>query len=109
MKSKPMMLAILVITTAGCGSKKSSDDAATTTTDSTQYTALKTIMAAKCSGSGCHSAGGTQTATWYSSEAAFKADLTSIQSQVASGTMPKSTSGFVLTTDEKAKFAADPK
>lgn len=106
MKSQVVGFAILAITAVGCG-KKSSDDTPAAA-DSSQYTALKTIMAAKCAGSGCHSSGGTYAAAWYSSEASFKTSLTTIQGKVSSGDMPKKDSGFTLTTDEKAKFAAYP-
>lgn len=98
-------MAVILLSVVSCGNK-SSDDTAAATADSPEYTALKTIMVEKCAGSGCHSSAGVKSATWYSSETAFKANLTSIQSQVSSGTMPKSGSGFILSADEKAKFAA---
>lgn len=103
MKSQVLALAVLAIAAAGCG-KKSSDDTAVAA-DSTQYTALKAIMVTSCSGAACHSVGGAKAADWYSSETSFKANLTSIQSNVASGAMPKT---GTLTAAEKAKFAAYP-
>lgn len=96
---------VLTMAIASCGSKKSSDDA-TTTTDSAEYTAIKTIMAAKCSGGSCHPS--NSKTDWYNTESAFKTNLATIQGRVAgtiSPTMPP-TGYTALTTDEKAKFAA---
>ncbi len=91
-----LLIFLSLLSMSACGDK-SSDPAAPVAADSAQFTALKTIMNDNCAS--CH------TTAWVSSEASFKASLTSIQSQVASGKMPPAK---VLTSDEKAKFASYP-
>lgn len=98
------ILAIMMIflSAVSCGKKSSSDD--TAVTESADFTALKAIMVTKCGS--CHGSSGAQSATWYSSETAFKANITELQLRTGNGTMPQIGSGLTLTTDEKAKFAA---
>ena len=82
---------------SGSGSSGSGSSGSGSVAETTQFTAVKTIMSSECASRHMQS--------WTTNEAAFKADLANIQSRVASGNMPQ---GRVLTSDQKAKFASYP-
>jgi hypothetical protein len=100
--SKNVLAVIAVASLASCGSS-SSGSSGGGTTDSAEYTALKTVFAAKCTN--CHT--GHRHDAWTSAEASFKTSLTDIQTRVkttGSSVMPPSGS-TALTAAELAQFA----